>query len=36
MKSSTKKALKKVGKELLRAVEQILIGVIVYLMCKQL
>lgn len=36
MKSSTKKALKKVGIELLRAVGQILIGIIVYIICRHL
>ena len=36
MKKSTKKALRKAGQELLKAVVEILIGVVVYLICKQL
>ena len=36
MKKSTKKALRKAGQELLKACVEILIGVVVYLICKQL
>ena len=36
MKKSTKKALRKAGTELLKACVEILIGVVVYLICKKL